>query len=89
MENTIQNQKEEIIEQLRSRNYRITSQKKLLLDIVLEGEYKSCKEIYYKASVIDPSIGLATVYRMINTLEELGVVSRGVKRCKNDSVRSF
>ncbi|MDY2922100.1 MAG: Fur family transcriptional regulator, partial [Eubacterium sp.] len=29
-----------------------------------------------KAVKIDPSIGTATVYRMINTLEEIGAISR-------------
>lgn len=75
----MKNQKEEIIEKLRSKNYRITSQRKLLLDIILEGECTSCKEIYYKASKIDPSIGTATIYRMVSTLENIGVVSRGLK----------
>lgn len=37
---------------------------------------RCCKEIYYKAVKIDPSIGTATVYRMINTLEEIGAISR-------------
>lgn len=75
-----QNQKEEIIVKLRSRNYRITNQRKILLDIILEGEYTSCKEIYYKATKVDPAIGMATIYRMINTLEEIGVISRGLRR---------
>ena len=35
-----------------------------------------CKEIYYKASQKDNRIGSATVYRMINTLEEIGAISR-------------
>ena len=50
--------------------------KKILLDIILEEDCASCKEIYYKASAIDDSIGAATVYRMINLLEEIGVISR-------------
>ncbi len=48
----------------------------LLLDIILEEECSSCKEIYYKASKIDSSIGSATVYRMINMLEEIGAINR-------------
>ena len=35
-----------------------------------------CKEIYYQASLKDPSIGPATVYRMVNTLEQIGAISR-------------
>lgn len=35
-----------------------------------------CKEIYYKAFRLDDKIGTATVYRMVNTLEEIGAISR-------------
>ena len=59
-----QEQKQIIIERL------------MLLDIILEDECSSCKEIYYRASKKDPSIGTATVYRMINTLEDIGAISR-------------
>ena len=38
--------------------------------------FSCCKEIYYRASRIDPSIGTATVYRMINKLEEIGAINR-------------
>ena len=34
------------------------------------------KEIYYRASKLDPGIGTATVYRMVNKLEEIGAISR-------------
>ena len=36
----------------------------------------ACKEIYYKASKLDPKIGTATVYRMVNLLEQIGAISR-------------
>lgn len=45
-------------------------------DVILSGNCSSCKEIYYKASKIDPKIGTATVYRMVNLLEEIGAISR-------------
>lgn len=63
-------QKDLVIEKLREQGCRITKQRRMLLDIILEEECSCCKEIYYKAVKIDPSIGTATVYRMINTLEE-------------------
>ena len=69
-------QKEAILNRLRQRGCRITKQRMLLLDIILEEECSSCKEIYYKASKIDSSIGSATVYRMINMLEEIGAINR-------------
>ena len=69
-------QKELVQQQLRERGCRITKQRQILLDIILQEECASCKEIYYKASAIDHSIGTATVYRMINLLEEIGAISR-------------
>ena len=47
-----------------------------MLDIILDEDCSSCKEIYYKAVKRDDSIGIATVYRMVNTLEDIGVISR-------------
>lgn len=65
-------QKEEIIEEMKRRGKRITEQRKILLDIVLKNPHNCCKEIYYEAVKKDPSIGIATVYRMLNMLEEIG-----------------
>ena len=71
-----QEQKQIIIERLKEDGCRITKQRLMLLDIILEDECSSCKEIYYRASKKDTSIGTATVYRMINTLEDIGAISR-------------
>ena len=67
---------EMIIQRLIERACRITKQRLLLLDIILEEDCCCCKEIYYKASKKDHNIGPATVYRMINTLEEIGAITR-------------
>jgi len=69
-------QKDIILKRLKDRGCRITKQRLMLLDIILEEDCSSCKEIYYKASKKDRSIGGATVYRMINTLEDIGAISR-------------
>ena len=71
------NEEEIIIRKLKEHGYRITKQREMLLRIILSDQCSSCKEIYYKAAERDPSIGPATVYRMINTLEEIGVINRG------------
>lgn len=69
-------QKEMVLQKLKERGCRITKQRVILLDIILEEECSCCKEIYYRASKMDPKIGAATVYRMVNTLEEVGAISR-------------
>ncbi|MCC2126764.1 transcriptional repressor [Hominiventricola filiformis] len=66
-------EKDKILELFRNKGMRITKQRKLILDIVFEQECTSCKEIYYQASKRDKNIGIATVYRMVNALGELGV----------------
>lgn len=71
-----QMQREMVLQRLREKGCRITRQRLLLLNIILEEECASCKEIYYRAIEEDNRIGSATVYRMVNTLEEIGAISR-------------
>ena len=71
-----QMKRELLIQKLREQGCRITRQRRILLDIILEEECSCCKEIYYKALQKDSSIGPATVYRMVNTLESIGAISR-------------
>mgnify|MGYP005749741469 CR=1 FL=1 len=65
-----------IIQELKAHGCRITTQRKILIDIILEDECCCCKEMYYQALEKDPSIGMATVYRMVKTLEEIGLIKR-------------
>ena len=64
-------EKERIIAKLKANGCRITKQR-------MEHRCSSCKEIFYRASKEDESIGIATVYRMVNALEEIGVLSRRI-----------
>lgn len=68
--------REIILEQLRKKGFRITEQRKLLIDVILEDECSSCKEIYYKTAKKDSTVGIATVYRMVKTLEDLKLINR-------------
>ncbi len=72
----VKEKKEYIIRQLRARGCRITEQRRLLIDVILSDECSSCKEIYYEAAKRDPAIGLATVYRMVKTLEDADLIHR-------------
>ena len=63
-----QMQKDMILERLREQGCRITRQRQLILDIILEEECSCCKEIYYKVQEKDRNIGPATIYRMVNML---------------------
>lgn len=69
-------QRSAIVDRLRREGCRITKQRKIILDIILQEECTCCKEIYFLASKRDPNIGMATIYRMINLLEEIGALKR-------------
>ena len=73
---SIQDKKSSILRELKKNGCRITSQRKVLIDVILRDECCSCKEIYYQAIKDDPTIGMATVYRMVKTLEEAGLIKR-------------
>ena len=73
-----QMEKEHIIQELKERGCRITKQRKMILDIILEDRCSSCKEIYARVVKLDQSIGMATVYRLVKELENIGVLSREI-----------
>lgn len=68
--------REEILNRLHEKGCRITKQRKALIDIILKEECSCCKEVYYRAVKIIPEIGVATVYRMLNVLEDIGAIKR-------------
>ena len=67
-----------IIKKLRRQGCRITRQRELILDVILEEECSTIKEICGKSRKLDAGIGFATVYRMVSLLEQTGLVSRGI-----------
>lgn len=69
-------QKEMIMEQLKKQGFRMTKQRKLLIDIILSETCHCCKEVYILASKKDPGIGMATVYRTVDALEKAGALKR-------------
>lgn len=66
-----------IIARLKEKGLRMTAPRKIIVNIVANEEFSCCKEVYFLAHKKDPNIGIATVYRMINTLEEIGAISKG------------
>lgn len=80
-------QRSAIMNRLRQAGCRITKQRKIILDIILQEECTCCKEIYFLASKRDPNIGMATIYRMINLLEEIGALKmkRAYRICNEES----
>ena len=65
-------------EDLKKKGYKLTPQRRSIVDTIIdnEGNHLTAEEIYDKVKKSCPEIGLATVYRTILLLEELGVISR-------------
>lgn len=65
-------------EELKVQGYKLTPQRRAILDILLENEGKhlSTEEIYDLVKGDCPEIGLATVYRTLQLLEKMGVTCR-------------
>lgn len=68
--------RDDILARLKENGMRLTEQRKLIVDIIVNEEYSCCKEVYFLAHKRDSGIGVATVYRMINLLEDIGAISR-------------
>lgn len=65
-----------VIALLRKEGFRVTKQRKILIDIILNEKCTCCKEIYCLASRQDRGIGIATIYRTINALENIGALKQ-------------
>ena len=67
---------EDVIRELRNYGKRMTRQRKVIIDVIVEKQSGDFKELYCEINKQDPDIGAATVYRMLQLLEEIGVIRR-------------
>lgn len=72
----MEHQFEKIKELLKDKGFKLTPQRRSVLNIILEndGQHLSTEEIYDLVKISCPEIGLATVYRTMQVLDELGLV---------------
>lgn len=63
---------------LKEKGYKLTPQRRAIVDIIIQnaGCHLTTEELYDLVKNECPEIGLATVYRTVQLLEELGVVSK-------------
>jgi len=67
---------DEALEILRAQGKRITPQRSLLLQVIRKSKgHLDADGVYRLARQKDPSISLSTVYRNLNMLKELGLIS--------------
>lgn len=78
MSNLSLQETDKLKEQLKGLGYKLTPQRRAVLDILLENEGKhlSTEEIYDLVRKDCPEIGLATVYRTLQLLEKMGVTCK-------------
>ena len=69
-------QKKDIVNEFKRLGKRITKQRMVILDVILEQNWTDCKEVYYEAVQRDSTVGLSTVYRTIRMLEEMGAITK-------------
>jgi len=68
-------ERESLTERMRAKGLRITSQRRILADLLENAsEHLDADEVYRLASRRDPKLHRATVYRTLKTLKKLGLI---------------
>ena len=67
---------EETVQKLEQSGLRMTVQRRHIIDILTKSQCTSPKELGYEARQYVPDLGIATVYRLINRLEQIGVLAK-------------
>ncbi len=68
-------QTDALVKKLRGRGHRVTPQRRLVLEILEKSqEHLDAECVYARAKERDPNISLATVYRSLALLKDLGLV---------------
>lgn len=69
---------EEICGKLKDKEYKLTPQRRIILKVIMEKDKRhlSAEEIYSIVKESFPDIGLATVYRTLDLLAELGILQK-------------
>ncbi|NMA86738.1 MAG: transcriptional repressor [Tissierellia bacterium] len=67
---------EEVKELLKKEGYKLTTQRRAILDVIVENQenHLSPEEIYNIVKINYPEIGIATVYRTLQLLESLNII---------------
>lgn len=73
---TVSSLTEDTLRKLEASGLRMTVQRRHIIDILTNSQCTSPKELWYEAKQYVPDLGIATVYRLINRLEQIGVLSK-------------
>lgn len=61
--------------ELRTRGYRMTPQRRMVLDAVEELKHATPEEILHQVRIENPDVNASTIYRTLDLMEQLGLVS--------------
>ena len=64
------------VRKLEAGGLRMTVQRRHIIEILTSSQCTSPKELWYEAKQYVPDLGIATVYRLINRLVQIGVISK-------------
>ena len=69
---------EKLKNNLKEKGYKLTPQRRAIVDMIIrnEGNHLTTEELYDLVKKECPEIGLATVYRTVQLLEEIGVICK-------------
>ncbi|PKM53931.1 MAG: transcriptional repressor, partial [Firmicutes bacterium HGW-Firmicutes-3] len=63
---------------LKENGYKLTNQRRVVLETLYNrvGEHLTAEEVHQLVKMVNPEIGLATVYRTLQLLSELGLIDK-------------
>lgn len=75
--NSINPEVEKYLETLKNAGFRLTNQRKMIIRTLLEniGEHPNAQELLEMVQKEDPSIGIATVYRTVELLNQMDILN--------------
>lgn len=66
-----------ILDRCEAKNLRMTEQRRVIAQVLQDSnDHPDVEELYTRASVIDPKISIATVYRTVKLFEEAGILEK-------------
>lgn len=74
METNIQDERAQLKATLHERGMRMTPQRQLVLDALLELEHATPEQVCQRVQRSTPTVNITTIYRTLELLESLGVV---------------
>ena len=74
MTRNLEMERDQLRETLHRRGMRMTPQRQLVLDALLELEHATPEQVHQRVQVSTPTVNITTIYRTLELLESLGLV---------------